>query len=51
MGARDTWASTPSTKAITLPSVGAILQTLSRSAIDGAEYDAALQARQAAPLY
>lgn len=35
----------------TLPSPGAILQCLSRAAIDGQAYDAALQARQAATLY
>ena len=35
----------------TLPSPGAILQALSRAGIDGAAYDAALQARQAATLY
>lgn len=35
----------------TLPSPGAILQTLSLAAIDGARYDADLQARQAATLY
>ncbi|WP_423222044.1 pyridoxamine 5'-phosphate oxidase family protein [Ideonella lacteola] len=34
-----------------LPSPGLILQTLSESRIDGAAYDAALQARQAATLY
>lgn len=35
----------------TLPSPGAVLQTLSRGAIDGAAYDAELQPRQAATLY
>ena len=35
----------------TLPSPGAILECLSRDGIDGAAYDAALQARQAATLY
>ena len=35
----------------TLPSPGTILETLSRAGIDGADYDAALQARQAATLY
>jgi uncharacterized protein len=35
----------------TLPSPGTILETLSRASIDGAGYDAALQARQAATLY
>ena len=35
----------------TLPSPGAILQCLSESGIDGAAYDAALQARQQATLY
>lgn len=35
----------------TLPSPGAILQALSRTGIDGAAYDSALQARQAATLY
>jgi PPOX class probable FMN-dependent enzyme len=35
----------------TLPSPGAILQALSQAGIDGAAYDAALQARQAATLY
>ena len=34
-----------------LPSPGLILETLSRSGIDGDAYDAALQARQAATLY
>lgn len=35
----------------TLPSPGSILQALSRVGVDGAAYDAALQARQAATLY
>jgi hypothetical protein len=35
----------------TLPSPGAILQCLSEQRIDGAAYDGALQARQAATLY
>ena len=35
----------------TLPSTGTILQSLSRSGIDGAAYDAALQPRQDATLY
>jgi hypothetical protein len=35
----------------TLPSPGAILQTLSRDGIDGAAYDAALQSRQEKSLY
>lgn len=35
----------------TLPSPGAILECLSQAAIDGAAYDAALPARQAATLY
>ena len=35
----------------TLPTPGAILQCLSQAAIDGAAYDAALSARQAATLY
>jgi len=35
----------------TLPSPGAILEALSQVGIDGAAYDAALQARQAATLY
>ena len=35
----------------TLPSPGAILQTLSRTGFDGAEYDRGLQARQAGTLY
>jgi len=35
----------------TLPSPGAILECLSRESVDGAAYDAALQARQAATLY
>lgn len=35
----------------TLPSVGTILQCLSQERIDGAAYDTALQARQAATLY
>jgi PPOX class probable FMN-dependent enzyme len=35
----------------TLPSPGAILQSLSSEGIDGAAYDAALQSRQATTLY
>jgi len=35
----------------TLPSPGSILQALSQVGVDGAAYDAALQARQAATLY
>ena len=35
----------------TLPSPGRILQALSQVGVDGAAYDAALQARQAATLY
>jgi PPOX class probable FMN-dependent enzyme len=35
----------------TLPSPGHVLEALSRSGIDGAAYDAALQTRQAATLY
>ncbi|MFZ5548453.1 MAG: pyridoxamine 5'-phosphate oxidase family protein [Pseudomonadota bacterium] len=35
----------------TLPSPGRLLETLSQARIDGAAYDAALQARQAATLY
>ena len=35
----------------TLPSPGAILECLSQAGIDGNDYDAALQARQAATLY
>lgn len=35
----------------TLPSPGAILECLSGQSIDGAEYDSALQPRQAATLY
>jgi PPOX class probable FMN-dependent enzyme len=35
----------------TLPSIGTVLQTLSRNAIDGAAYDAELPTRQQATLY
>jgi len=35
----------------TLPTPGSILQALSQVGVDGASYDAALQARQAATLY
>jgi uncharacterized protein len=45
------WDPTQHVKAGTLPSPGAILQALSVVGIDGAAYDAALQARQAATLY
>lgn len=45
------WDATRHVDRRTLPSPGLVLQTLSRSGIDGAAYDAALQARQAATLY
>ena len=45
------WRSPEAGPGSTLPSPGAILECLSASGIDGAEYDAALQARQQATLY
>jgi hypothetical protein len=45
------WNPTQHIAAGTLPSPGAILEALSQVGIDGAAYDAALQARQAATLY
>lgn len=45
------WDATRHVDRNALPSPGLVLQTLSRSGIDGAAYDAALQARQAATLY
>jgi uncharacterized protein len=45
------WSAAAQGEATTLPSPGAILECLSESGIDGAAYDAALQARQQATLY
>lgn len=45
------WDATRHVGPASLPSPGLVLQTLSQARIDGAAYDAALQARQAATLY
>jgi PPOX class probable FMN-dependent enzyme len=45
------WDPAAHVRAGKLPSPGAILQCLSQTGIDGAAYDAALQARQQATLY
>ncbi len=45
------WDAAAHVRAGSLPSPGAILQCLSQTGIDGAAYDAALQARQQATLY
>ena len=45
------WSPAQHVAAGTLPSPGTILECLSRDGIDGAAYDAMLQARQAATLY
>ncbi len=44
------WNTAAHVAAGTLPTPGAILECLSQAAIDGAAYDAALPARQAATL-
>ena len=47
----DLWNAAAQVQRDTLPTPGAILQALSKQGLDGAAYDAALQARQAATLY
>lgn len=45
------WSAAAHVAAGTLPTPGAVLECLSQAGIDGAAYDAALPARQAATLY